>query len=201
MSSEKIPIAFNTGESPVDEQVICVSCGFCCDGTLFKNAVLEAGEKGNLPEKIESGYFINDGKEFFRLPCLYFDRKCTIYDQKKAVICSAFRCKLLRDFAKNKFSKSEALEIIKNAKIFREELFELYYSLSGNRGNIYFKELIMELHKINSQVSGQNAFTGRYKLLTARCNIFEALLTRHFRSAKEFNDLMETSNEDNQTGK
>ena len=39
---------------PVIEQEICVTCGFCCDGTLFKYAVLQSGERGNLPAKQRS---------------------------------------------------------------------------------------------------------------------------------------------------
>ncbi len=41
-------------KGPPKEQDLCVNCGFCCDGTIFMHAVLIQGEKGNLPEKIQT---------------------------------------------------------------------------------------------------------------------------------------------------
>jgi hypothetical protein len=60
-------------KAPLNEQVICTKCGFCCDGTLFLHAGLVPGERGSLPEKIEKNSFSYDGKDFFKLPCLYFN--------------------------------------------------------------------------------------------------------------------------------
>ena len=90
MSLQKhIGTKYITGMSQSDiinsmkEQEICRSCGMCCDGTLFSRARLEAGEKGNLPIKIEERYHRNNESEFFKLPCPYFSKECTIYSQKK----------------------------------------------------------------------------------------------------------------------
>jgi hypothetical protein len=189
------------GTQSLKEQAICVTCGFCCDGTLFNHAVLDPGEKEFLPEKIKMNYLIKDNKEYFRLPCSYFAEKCTIYNQKKAIICSAFRCKLLRDFAKAEMTMETALKIIVNAEAERKALLDIYYSVSENPGITCFKQLLSEISKDGIMDSEFKKLEIKYNILIARCNIFEALLTRHFRSTKEFNDLMETSNEDNQTEK
>ena len=116
--------------SPKAEQAICVTCGFCCDGTLFDHAVLQPGEKGNLPEYMERSYFKNEKGEYFRLPCEYFNENCSIYDQKKAHICSAFRCQLLKDFSKKKITQSNAKKVVRNAKDQRKILRILAFFIS-----------------------------------------------------------------------
>lgn len=177
-------------KAPVDEQKICVTCGFCCDGTLFHHAMLKAGEQGNLPEKIEQNYHNEKGKEFFILPCLYFSEKCTIYDKKRAEICSGYRCQLLKDFAEEKVSLHDALESVTGAMKMREELMEQYRRISGNSSPIHFKQLLIELGKVMKSVPENESSGVDYNLLLARCNIFEALLIKHFRSTEYFEKMM-----------
>ena len=52
-------------QAPAEEQKICVGCGFCCDGTLFVHAVLNPGERGSLPEKIEENAYSEGEKDLF----------------------------------------------------------------------------------------------------------------------------------------
>lgn len=176
--------------APVDEQTICVTCGFCCDGTLFQHAILRAGEQGSLPEKIEQNYRNEKGKEFFLLPCLYFDEKCTIYDKKRAEICSGFRCQLLRDFEERKVSLQDALKSVAGAVKMRAELMEHYRRISGNSSPIHFKQLLIELGKVMKSAPGEESAGVEFNLLLVRCNIFEALLIKHFRSTEFFEKMI-----------
>src|SRR5262245_51698629 len=105
---------------PKDEQDICVSCGFCCDHTLFDYAFLK-------PKEEVSGHFAKSKlsiavSDYFSLPYPHFKCKCTIYDQEKPSICSDFKCKLLKRFEKGEFDKSKALEIVKTSKVLRSEI-------------------------------------------------------------------------------
>jgi len=181
------------GQSPIDEQKICVTCGMCCDGTLFWHATLQPGEKGSLPEKIERKYRKEGKDESFKLPCLYFNEKCTIYDQKKAEVCSSYRCQLLKDFADQKISFQDALEIIKRARMMRKEVMEEYRRISGNEKKLYFKELLTELGKVQKKLKETDESYSAYEMLIARCNIFESLLMKHIRSTSDFNDMMTPS--------
>jgi hypothetical protein len=176
--------------APAEEQFLCVECGFCCDGTLFMHAVLQSGEKGHLPEKIERNYYVEGGNEYFRLPCLYFDRKCTIYDQHKADVCGTFRCQLLKDFAGEKISRQAALEIILQAVKTRDELVELYHHISGDTRKIPFMELLQELGKMQKKLPAGEDLSMAQEMLIARCNILEAQLIRYFRGAAEFDNLI-----------
>ena len=177
-------------KGPDDEQQICVTCGFCCDGTLFLHASLNPGERGNLPEKIEERSYSEGGKDYFRLPCLYFTEKCSIYDRKRADICFSYRCQLLRDYADGRITAGKGMEIVSEAFKMREDLIQQYRIMSGSTGKINFMELLHELGKRGKQGPGAERSGSDYDMLLARCNIFEALLIKHFRSAADFEKLI-----------
>jgi hypothetical protein len=179
-----------TNKALVEEQLICVSCGFCCDGTLFVHAVLKPGERGHLPEKIEENAFREGEKDYFRLPCKYFYGKCSIYDKERADVCGAYRCQLLRDMAETKISPDEVLKVVKEARAMRSDLLEQYRRFSGNSGETHFVQILKELGKHNKQLTGREATGTDYEIFQARCNIFETLLIRHFRSAEEFDKMI-----------
>ena len=179
-------------QGPVEEQSVCVRCGFCCDGTLFLHAHLNPGERGvgGLPEKIEKNSFSEDGKDYFKLPCQYFFQKCTIYDRKRADVCGSFRCQLLKDFADRKISVSDALETVREAMQIRKELLQQYRNISGNTGNMNFRQLLIELGKMQKSATDKESLGMAYEMLLVRCNIFEALLIKHFRSAEDFEKMI-----------
>jgi len=177
--------------SPKSEQEICVTCGFCCDGTIFSSASLQPYEKETLPEKIKLNYYKADDKEYFRQPCLYFNGVCSIYDQKKPEVCSSYRCQLLKDFTALKISQAEALETVKMAKVMRQQIFDSYCAVGGVSKGISFYQLREELAELNPICFSEDKLTKEYELLRARCNIFTALLIRHFKSPEDFDHMIE----------
>lgn len=177
-------------QASVEEQAICVTCGFCCDATLFLHAVLHPGEQGSLPEKIEQNYRRENDKEYFIQPCPYFNAKCTIYDSKRAIICGSYRCQLLNDYTAGKVTISEALEIVREAMTMRNSLTEQYRKLSGNSTDECFRLLMRDLGKIQNTNPGGETYNRDIDILQARCNILEALLIRHFRAERDFEKLI-----------
>lgn len=171
------------------EQTICINCGFCCDGTLFSNAVLELGEKGNLPVLIERGYIKKNDGEYFQLPCSYFNGKCSIYDQHKAHICSAFRCQLLKTFAADKVSFEEAQSIVKNAKKLREDVLNSALVLFPEVEGLHFRELLDFLFKKSKQFDGK-VEPLEFKILLGKCNLLETLLIKYFKSSSSFDKMI-----------
>jgi hypothetical protein len=176
--------------APLAEQEICVICGFCCDGTIFTKASVKPGEKGNLPAKMEESYFVSDDKEYFKLPCGYFEKKCTIYNQKKAHICSAYRCQLLHDYADKKISKDEAMEIVMKASEMRNEIYEEYKNYIKGNEPLPFQKIFSELWEKQDSTNTDLKKDAALEILKARCNIFNALLIRHFSSEKDFKSMM-----------
>lgn len=179
-------------QGPPGEQIICVTCGFCCDGTLFLHAHLDPDElsKGVLPEWIKEHSISKEGKEYFTLPCNYFLGKCTIYDRKRANVCASFRCQLLKDFAEGKVTLDDAIEVVREAVKMRTELLEQYRKISGKSGDPVFRQLLTELGEIEKSASETVTRSLDYDIFVARCNIFEALLTKHIRSTEDFEKMI-----------
>ena len=66
-------------------QSLCLSCGLCCDGSLFWGVSLEEGEVSPSP---------TDEAGVLRQPCACFDGACTIYSARPTE-CRAFTCHVL----------------------------------------------------------------------------------------------------------
>lgn len=176
--------------APENEQAVCLTCGFCCDGTLFGHAVLKAGEKGSLPALIEKNVFMIEGKDYFRLPCLYFEGKCTIYDSIRADVCGSYRCRLLADMAEGRIRQGEAHEIVRKAWLMRQEIREAYKAFSGQREELPLTVILRELRKYHERLADNDDIDSAYEVLQARCNIFEALLIMHFRPESDFENMV-----------
>lgn len=180
-------------ESPLEEQEICVNCGLCCDGTLFSYAILEAGEQGSLPEKIEQTYGKEGEKEFFTLPCSYFCGKCTIYGQKRASICSAFRCQLLVNFSKSQITQPEAIKVVNKALMLKAEIYQLYRQTFGHDYTLSFREMLEDLGKFKSSIHENGSVDTPVEFLKAKCTIYETLLIKNFKSIKNFERMINIS--------
>ncbi len=178
-------------KAPEAEQKICVGCGFCCDGTLFIHAVLKPGERTTVPEKIMEQVFNEGEKDYFWLPCGYFSQRCTIYESRRADVCGSYRCQLLRDFAGGKITLEEAVEVVREARAMRSDLQGQYRHLTGNNEEMHFIRMLMKLGKLQGAENEQPDMD--LEILLARCNIFEALLIKHFRSAGDFGRMQITN--------
>lgn len=177
--------------TPLTEQLICTECGFCCDGTLFDNIILQPRERESLPEKIQQQY-IRKEEEFFSLPCPYFYGKCSIYDQHRPSICGDFRCQLLKDVANNKVSQENAIQIVENSITFRTELYDLYKHIFGREYMGSFRHLLVSIHADELTLPDQLALQPSISILKAKCIIFGTLLTKNFKSITDFERMLET---------
>ena len=104
---------------PTDGQNLCLSCGLCCDGTLYTHAPVDAAEPVETfrargvritPDRGGKGHYE------LPLPCLRFENgRCRTYDCRPA-ICSSFRCHLLRRVEAGKMTLHEAQEVVQLAR-------------------------------------------------------------------------------------
>jgi Putative zinc- or iron-chelating domain len=96
---------------------MCVSCGFCCDGTLFNRVgVPDDGERERVRRYgLEIRPTRGDGYSF-RQPCtMHVDGACTIYEDRPRT-CRTFRCSLLRRMDAGDVSIERAGSIVASAK-------------------------------------------------------------------------------------
>ena len=104
---------------PTDGQNLCLSCGLCCDGTLYTHAPVGAAEPVEAFRAV--GVRITpdrDGKGRYEipLPCLRFENgRCRTYGCRPA-ICSSYRCRPLRRVEAGKMALHEAQGIVQLAR-------------------------------------------------------------------------------------
>jgi hypothetical protein len=104
------------------EQSLCLSCGLCCDGTIFGRVVLKDNDSLNA---LQSGLVQIESKgttQFFRLPCAsYRESSCQIY-QERPTNCRNFRCEMLEKYEAGSVSWEDAQRKIGRARNLREQL-------------------------------------------------------------------------------
>ncbi len=112
----------STKEIPI-EQSICLSCGICCDGTLFNRAPIKPKDDLTALLSFKNTIIKDETKTAFKLPCAAHQNKCCqIYDLPRPAICGNYRCMLLKRYEKGNISFEDAQKTIN--RVF--ELREIY---------------------------------------------------------------------------
>lgn len=93
---------------------LCLSCGLCCNGTLFEFATAAPEERVHI-EAVGLDYVEEESRTGFRQPCPAFCGRCGIYDERPRV-CQTFRCTLLRAVTQGEVPFDEAQKTIATAK-------------------------------------------------------------------------------------
>jgi hypothetical protein len=112
---------------------LCPNCGLCCNGVLFADVELRAGDDANRLKKF--GLKLEKkgrNKISFAQPCACFDGKlCGIYaDRPKR--CRTFECGLLKRVQVGGLKADAALNIISKTKLQAEKVRGLLRQLGQN---------------------------------------------------------------------
>ena len=100
---------------------LCLSCGLCCDGTMFELAALTAAEASRYGDRVNVSA---DGRHL-TLPCPALDGcKCTTYLDRPA-ICSDFKCLPLASLDEGLMTEAQAQEAIAEVRGRRRAVAEL----------------------------------------------------------------------------
>lgn len=95
---------------------LCVNCGLCCNGVLFADVELRAGDDPGRLAGLGLTLGMKGSQLAFAQPCTCFDGKlCGIYaDRPKR--CRTFECGLLKRVQNNELGAEAALKTIRQAK-------------------------------------------------------------------------------------
>ena len=100
--------------------ILCLGCGFCCDGTLFNRVPLLESEVEVHREVLHVAAGAHHGVQ----PCPALDgTSCRVYE-RRPLTCRRYRCLLLEAFEAQEVSEAGALEIVETVKRTRAELAE-----------------------------------------------------------------------------
>lgn len=102
------------------EERLCLSCGLCCDGTLFDNVQLGPTDD---PQQLKAlGLPVSVSRSqtpitHFRQPCtaLCADRTCLVYANRPRQ-CRTFECGVFRDALAGRIAVDTALRRVKHAR-------------------------------------------------------------------------------------
>ncbi|MBL8909080.1 MAG: YkgJ family cysteine cluster protein [Archangium sp.] len=88
---------------------LCLSCGLCCDGTMFTLVRLDEGEADRLEGRVK----LTEDRVHLQQPCvaLKSDRCCAVYEDRPK-ICRAYRCLALSGLESGRMTATEAQELI-----------------------------------------------------------------------------------------
>ena len=109
---------------------LCLTCGLCCDGALFKDVELQAKDSARRLRSLHPALAIRNGK--FPQPCaaLCADKRCAIYADRPAR-CRRFDCALLQSFAAGQTTSVAARHVIRDARQRADKVRQLLRAL-GN---------------------------------------------------------------------
>lgn len=126
---------------------ICVACGMCCDGTLFKKGTIKGLEDRLVVEDLGMEIIESDNLTSFKQPCFCFDKTCKIYQQTRPAVCNNFFCEPLKKYRSNKQSLTEAEKQIKTVLKLKIEMIEIANKFEIFN-NLNWQQILLKLDEI-----------------------------------------------------
>jgi Fe-S-cluster containining protein len=108
---------------------LCVACGLCCDGSLFRFVPAEPAEL-EVWAALGLPIVTRAGRPAMALPCRRLEKKCcTVYAQRPSG-CRGFVCHLGRQLEEGTVAFPRALDLVKEAQR-RIEVLRRVWPLEG----------------------------------------------------------------------
>ena len=104
------------------QQALCLSCGLCCDGTLFGSVPLKAAD---VLVPLQAGGIEIQAKEteqYFTQPCAAYRQSCCQVYTGRPASCRKYRCQLLRKYESGAISWAETQQRIGRVQTIKETL-------------------------------------------------------------------------------
>ena len=104
------------------QQALCLSCGLCCDGTLFGSVPLKAAD---VLVPLQAGGIEIQAKEteqHFSQPCAAYQQGCCQVYINRPANCRMYRCQLLKKYGSEAISWAEAQQRIGRVQTIKETL-------------------------------------------------------------------------------
>ncbi len=159
---------------------LCLACGLCCDGTIFSDVQLLAGDDAERLEKLGLVVKCSGSHPKFVQPCVAHDGcRCRIYDERPSY-CREFDCALLKSWQDGSIAKEAALQIIRMAR----EQVALVKELLGRLGDkevtlplgVRFRRTAKRLERRNPDKANSDLFSK----LTLAVHDLNSLIQKEF---------------------
>ena len=159
-------------------QSLCLTCGLCCDGTLFSSVRLKQDDKVAPLKAVDIKFISNEDSNEFKQPCAaHKNCTCTVYRDRPQE-CRAYKCELLKRFERNDISYKFALEIINKMISLKNEVNALARAASTNTQSA--EEIILLMKKWSKDRSIE-ATKQSYAHVFLKFGVLQIYLDRFFR--------------------
>lgn len=109
-------------EAATSSQTLCLSCGFCCDGTLFGFVPVGAADRWAPLQAAGIEIRTTGPKPCFTQPCEAHRHGCCQAYENRPANCRTYRCELLKKCERGDVSWGDAQERIGRVKALKETL-------------------------------------------------------------------------------
>ena len=151
---------------------LCLSCGLCCDGTLFEQGNVAEGEAAQTEL---AGFKVKKDdrqKSTFLFPCQNLDGKCcTAYERWRPKVCSSFFCEVQKRTAAGECTEAEAMGLIATAHSYRAQIME-----SVPEGSAFTDAR----RKFNAIANTRETLAPEDARLVVRMFVLDRFLDKHF---------------------
>jgi Fe-S-cluster containining protein len=167
-------------------QQLCLACGLCCNGVLFKDVELQPGDDAGklkslgLPLRNRQSAIGNPQSKLPQ-PCaaLCGDNRCRIYAERP-VRCRQFECALFKSVAAGETPVAAALGTIRLARQRAERVRTLLRALGDTDEHVALSLRFKRLRRRIESASPDDATAERYADLTMAVQDLNHLLAQAF---------------------
>jgi hypothetical protein len=113
-------------------EALCPACALCCDGALFRDVELQAGDDAGELRRLGLPLASRGGTTRLRQPCAALEGcRCRLYEQRPG-LCRQFDCALLKAVQAGRLSVERALRHIQQTRRLADRVRQLLHQL-GDR--------------------------------------------------------------------
>jgi Fe-S-cluster containining protein len=156
-------------------QLLCPHCALCCNGVLFTDVRLQAGDN---PARLKQlGVPLKEGVASARFPqpCSCLDgNKCRIYPDRPSR-CRTFECHLLMRAQRNEVSEASALKLIREARRRAEEVRRILRELGDRDEMLPLSRRYRRMMRRPIDLADESAGDLRGELMLAVARLAETL--------------------------
>jgi uncharacterized protein len=133
-------------------QSLCLTCGLCCDGTLFPYVRLLPDDEITPLKAIGVNIISESGLNIFKQPCAaHKNCTCIVYANRPQK-CRRYKCELLKRFERGDILYTAALEIITMAVSLKNDVKALVLAASTNMQSVEEVTLLMERRLVDPSI-------------------------------------------------
>ncbi len=165
------------------EESLCGHCGLCCDGSLFEDVVLDAGELAPIEARV--GYSV-DGERFrLHQPCQALaEGRCTVYADRPRG-CRAFECGVLQEVRSGGMDLKAAMEEIDRTRMDLQAIETLLEALGNTDRTLPLTDRCQAVLAEPLDLSEPEARQAQRGELYQRVTELESHLSERFRNGSD----------------